>query len=62
MKNQVIYYRGAKTTLTELNKDLATHHHFPIQYRGQRGELNLGTHEKLTRTITYRGAKAEMAI
>lgn len=62
MKNQVIYYRGAKTTLTELNKDLATHHHLPVQYRGQRGEMNLDAPEKTPRTISYRGAKAELAI
>ena len=62
MKDQVITYRGAETTLNELNKDLQAHHHYAIQYRGQHGDVEFGAHPKKQRTITYRGAKAEMMV
>lgn len=67
MNDPVITYRGAKAYLSEvtgkrvdqLQQQQATR---LIQYRGTSGQMNLAPHPKTKRTISYRGATAEMEV
>lgn len=67
MKDQVITYRGASITLSELNEqDEKMHHLHPanetVLYRGVTGPANFDRHEKHSRKVTYRGAATEMEV
>ena len=58
-------YRGAKTTLAEVNADLvkpAGECTRQMQYRGAKGEVSLAPHRPHKQKVTYRGATAVMAV
>ena len=62
--NKVIY-RGAKTTLAEVNADLvkpAEKTTGQMQYRGAKGEVSLASHRPRKQKVTYRGATAIMEV
>lgn len=61
--NQTIKYRGAEAKESEVRKDPdlqrnAVRH---IKYRGVEGDVLLGHNHKL-RTVTYRGATADLDV
>jgi hypothetical protein len=67
MKDPIITYRGASARLSEvtgkrvdqLQQQQATR---LVSYRGVSGVTNVGAHVKRIRTITYRGATADLAV
>ena len=67
MNDPIITYRGAKAYLSEitgqrvdqLQQQQATR---LVQYRGTTGQANVAPHKKTIRTISYRGATAEMEV
>jgi hypothetical protein len=67
MKDPIITYRGATARLSEisdkrveqLQQQQATQ---LVTFRGASGRVDLGTHRKTARTVSYRGATAEMEI
>ena len=67
MKDQVITYRGANITNTEINEqDAKLHDLHPenetVLYRGATGSADFDQHEKHARKVTYRGGETEMEI
>ena len=67
MKDPIITYRGASARLSELTdkrvdqlqQQQATR---LVQFRGATGNIAVGPHRKQLRTVSYRGATAEMEI
>lgn len=67
MKDPIISYRGATARLSEvtgkrvdqLQQQQATR---LVSYRGVSGVSNVGAHVKKVRTITYRGATADLSV
>ena len=60
-----VTYRGAETTLAEVNADLvkpAEKTTGQIQYRGAKGEVSLASHRPRKQKVTYRGATAIMEV
>ncbi len=65
MTYNTVTYRGAKTTLAEVNADLAKpagKSTCQMQYRGAKGEVSLAPHRPHKQKVTYRGATAVMAV
>jgi hypothetical protein len=67
MKDPIISYRGATARLSEvsgkrvdqLQQQQATR---LVSFRGVSGVAPVGAHVKRSRTITYRGATAELSV
>ncbi|MAS91877.1 MAG: hypothetical protein CMO55_01675 [Verrucomicrobiales bacterium] len=67
MKDPIVTYRGASAHLSEVtgrrvDQLMQQQASRLVQYRGTTGEALVGAHPKVKRTITYRGATAEMEV
>lgn len=65
MTYNTVIYRGAKTTLAEVNADLvkpAGKTSCKMQYRGAKGEVSRASHHPRKQKVTYRGATAIMEV
>lgn len=64
MTYNTVTYRGAKASLTEMNKDLAKNKNVTceVHYRGAKGKISLAPHQPQKQKVTYRGSTAEMVL